>query len=170
MTYEEIKAAYDTKYAKGRDKQEDIKRLSEKAREQARRHFLLAAKKQALAEELRRKAGLANKANWIDDLVVPLMKEVEEKTGIPFNTSDLRSFGIRCNCPVFSADGKTRLNFTYDNGAKTLCVDTDESTREFAEGTLGSINGFNEIAEDVTSVETVIENLRRRFPEAFPAD
>ena len=98
------------------------------------------------------------------------MKEVEEKTGIPFNTSHLRSYGIRCNCPVFSADGKTRLNFTYDEGAKTLCVDTGESTGEFAEGTLGSINGFNEIAEDVTSVETVIKNLRRRCPEAFPAE
>ena len=170
MTYKEIKAAYDTKYAEGRKKQEDIKRLSEKAGEEAMRHFRLAAKKQALAEELRRKAYLANKANWIDDLVVPLMKEVEEKTGIPFNTSDLHSYGIRCNCPVFSADGKAWLNFTYDSGAKPLCVDTGESTGKFAEGTLGSINGFNEIAEDVTSVETVIENLRRRFPEVFPAD
>ena len=56
MTYEEIKAAYDAKYAEGRDKQEDIKRLSEKAGEEAMRHFLLAAKKQALAKELRRKA------------------------------------------------------------------------------------------------------------------
>jgi len=35
----------------------------------------------------------------------------------------------------------------------------------YAPGTIGELNGWNNVEEPVTGIESVLANLRRRFPE-----
>ena len=73
---------------------------------------------------------------------------------------------LRAACSVY---GKTRnnetvgLTFTFDGGV--LSYDTGEVTHRFAPGTLGEINGMNNVSAPVESVDTLVDKVNEQITE-----
>lgn len=167
-TFEEINQEYITAYEKQQAERKAIQKQADKAHEQALRYFRIAAQKMGEYNKLSSKAFTHGDVTWVDNQVKPLVQEINERTGLDFDYSDLRTFGIYCECPVFTKtrdeDKSAYLTFTpsFGEGHK-LYIHTGETTNRYPKGSIGEMNGGNEVSEEVTSVETVIENLKRRF-------
>ena len=98
---------------------------------------------------------------WTKEIVAPLMWKVARLTPeVAWNTGNLYTHGLRAACSVY---GETRSNetvgltFTFDGGI--LSYDTGEVTRRFAPGTLGEINGMNNVCAPVESVDTLVAKV-----------
>lgn len=172
MEYQDIINAFNVKYAEGKATENALREKAKESLRKARKYARLAALKMEENHRLEKKAWASNKASWVNDVVVPLMKEVSRRTGIDFDLSDLRTFGLRAECPVFSVEGdrEKECYVTFTPGDLKdfeLFIDTGEEERRFPKGSIGAINGCNKLTEKVVSVETVTDNLRRRYPNLF---
>ena len=98
---------------------------------------------------------------WTKEIVAPLMREVARLTPeVAWSAENLYTHGLRAACSVYgkTPDGGTvGLTFTFDGGV--LSYDTGEVTRRFAPGTLGEINGMNNVCAPVESVDTLVAKV-----------
>lgn len=171
VTYEELREKYIAKDEAADKLSKEYQRISNKKREEAMKYYRLAAKKMGESNKFARKSNHATfGVSWIDDLLVPLLEEVNRRTGLDFETENLHTYGIFCECPVFtkSNDPLLSLVFTPSFGDDhTVYVKTGRKIDRYPIGSTGDINGGNDEEVEVTSVESVIENLRMRFPGVY---
>ena len=180
-TLQEINTAFHTSYNEQDARMNVVRAEMDKLQEAARRYQRIAARKMGEHYKLRRKLSTMRDVNWVDDLLVPLLCEIEERTGWEFHDkNDLRTYGLRCECPVrINGEGvneygwpntRASVTFTSMNTKKTdgtrtweLRYDTGEKSGQFAPGTIGAINGMNNVEAKVESVEQIIEFLRKQM-------
>lgn len=98
---------------------------------------------------------------WTKEIVAPLMREVARLTpDVAWSAENLYTHGLRAACSVYGEaqnGGTVGLTFTFDGGV--LSYDTGEVTRRFAPGTLGEINGMNNVCAPVESVDTLVAKV-----------
>lgn len=101
---------------------------------------------------------------WPNEVVAPVMAEVARLTpDVTWDTGQLNTHGLRAACSVYgkAENGETvGLTFTFDDGV--LSYDTGETTRRFAPGTLGEINGMNNVCIPVESVYTLVAKVNEQ--------
>lgn len=169
-TYEEILQAYKTARENENTVINDLKAKRDKLEAAADRYRRIAEHKDKEREKIGRKINAARKSYWVDDIVKPLMDEIKVITGLPFDTSDLRTLGIGCECPVSAKDENGEYlawitfvpSFANDYEIRMY---SGEMCERYAKDTIGEINGGNNVEEPVTGIESVLANLRRNFPE-----
>lgn len=169
---ESIKADYLAAYAEQKQEEKRIEAEAEKARAAALRYQRLAAQKMGEYHKLSSKSYSAVTVRWTDDIVRPILREVDKRTGLNFSEDAdnkvLSCFGLRCECPVFARDEKGEciavLKFTPGNEGMVY-IDSGENTGEYHPNSIGGMNGFGNVTEEVTSIEVIIDNLCRRYPE-----
>lgn len=171
-TIQSIKEAYLNAYAEQKKVEESIKKEAEKARAASLRYQKLSAKKMGEYHKLSSKSYRSVTLHWTDDIVLPILREVDKRTGLNFyettKESGMACFGLRAECPVFAINEKNEtialLVFTPGpDGA--VYIDSGETTGDYQPGSIGGMNGFGNVVEEVTSIEVIIENLCRICPE-----
>lgn len=166
MTWEEIKSTYLEKVSAEEKKAHRQEAWAELSRKSALRYQRLAAKRMGEYYKFMRYSVKTRKTCWTEE-VIALLKEVNDVTGLNFDYSNLGVFGLRCECPVFSHNGdevNAMLVFTPDSDGE-LSIDTGKRKYDCVESSIGDLNGFNNVTERVESIQTVIDNLRQRYPE-----
>ena len=165
-TFEEITAEYVSAYKEQENRRKAIKEQAYKAKAAAMRYYRIAARKMGDCEKLNSKANKCY-VSWVSELVVPLVEEVNRRTGLDFDCSDLRTYGLRCECPVF-AKGENGKTLTYlcftpgDIDKGQVFIDSGEkSYNNCSPNSLGALNGYDNIREEVTSIEVIIDNIKR---------
>ena len=169
-TYKEMQAEYQVLHDEQERNYDTMKALAKKAREAALRYQRIAARKMGEYYKLAHKAWGCRKVNWTEGLLLPLLQEIDRRTGLNFSESTLGTFGLGCECPVFARDkdGKAiaMLKFTPSFGEEqSLYIKTGERGNCYAKGSIGDINGFNDKEVEVKSVEQVLDILHRNHPE-----
>lgn len=167
MEYNEIKASFVAKRKRSKSIRKANEAKIEEAQQAARRYHALMVKKYEQIEKLKQ-ASRHNHVSWVSEIVVPLVKEVNRRLGTKFETKDLRVYGLRAECPVFQKE-EMSLTFTpyFDGDTFRLFLDTGKKDRKCDPGSIAELNGMDNVTEEVDTVEVVIENLKRRFPEKF---
>ena len=169
MNYNEIRTRYTAKADQARSLRDELQRKMNEAKAKAIHYHGVAARKMSLFYHLQQEMYETTHVSWLNELVIPLIREVNRRTGLHFDVSDLHTFGLRSECPVFDKTDKGHsLVFTPETDERfhiQLWIDTGKTSDNFAKNTIGEINGMNNVSEKVESVETVIDNLRRRYPE-----
>lgn len=167
-TYEEIIQAY--KAAKEEEKKvfDEYEKKEEQLAAAAERYRRIAERKDKEREKMTRRKWESQKTHWTDNIVKPLMDEISQITGIRFDTSDLRTYGISCRCPVSAKDENGKylawVTFVPDDEIK-INMYSGEMCDRYPKGSIGELNGYNNIEEPVTSIESILDNLRRNFPK-----
>jgi len=144
-----------------------IKEKAENALQAALRYQSIAAKKMTLYHKLYHESWTAEKTHWTS-VVKEVCEEIERRTGLKFDDlDDLRTYGLRCECPVFAYKGERcegnkpagYLVFTCGSlDDFKLYVDTKEKkTCGYPVDSIGDLNGFNNISVEVESIEQLIE-------------
>ena len=170
MDYDNILKAYQAKKDYVSRRQKDYDKKMREALAKAEKYQAIAARKMTLYHKLlQEKNKNAATVSWIGDALVPLVNEVCTVTGYTVKTDNLRTYGLRAECPVFFfLPGESvpfvHLVFTssFDEGRLTIYVDTGETTNHFAQDSIGAINGCNNVTKKVTSVEEIVEILKTK--------
>lgn len=162
----------------------EVNARAERMKQAALRYQRLAAQKMGESNKIYNNLNAERGVHWTDNLLRPLLVEIEERTGWEFdNKDDLRTFGLRAECPVHIWDGtvnehgfrnyKAYLTFTphiiRDNDKRTfeLYYDTGEKNGcRYDPDSIGAMNGFDNKTAKVESVEQVIDFLQRQMNEA----
>ena len=168
-TFEDIRNNFVAAYKEDDERSESFKREASKMRDAALRYQKIAARKMTEYHKLQSKSYHSD-VFWTVDLVKPILREVKERTGMEFSEVGSGCTGLRCEFWTFAYDSNgdcvASLCFMpgdIQNGE--IYIDTGEQTGNFEKGTIGEINGMNNRIEKVVSIDTVIENLQRRYPE-----
>lgn len=108
--------------------------------------------------------------HWLTDLLAPTLNALNDATGLKFEYTNLHTFGLRNEVPVFAHDEQGNviafLTFTPgDTSEGRMFIDTGEVSEHYPQNSIGAMNGLGNATEEVTSLEIIIENLRRRYPE-----
>lgn len=182
-TLQELSGGFHAAYNEQERRRDIIKAEAEKMKEQAKRYQRIAAQKMGEYYKLYDKASAEWKIGWTDGLLRPLLVEIEERTGWEFDDKDdLRTYGLRAECPVFIIgegtdelgyrNTKAHITFTVslehrDDGTWfwELWYDTGEYVKSYPDGSIGALNGFGKKTAKVESVEQVIEFLRKQMEE-----
>lgn len=181
-TLQEISNTFHAEYHNQEDRINAIKAQAERIRAAAMRYQRLAAQKMGEYNKTCVKLNSTRDVHWTDSLLLPLLMEVEERTGWEFDRKgDLRTFGLRCECPVYiNGEGKdqygypnTKAGITFtpelhsdDDGYHSweLYFDTGEkSGANYHPDSIGALNGFNNKRAKVESVEQIIDFLQRQI-------
>lgn len=145
-----------------------IKEKAEKALQAALHYQSIAAKKMSLYHKLSEQSWNAKfKTGW-NTVIKEVCEEIERRTGLKFDDlDDLRTYGLRCECPVFAYNGEPNngnkavgyLVFTPgDLDDFKLYVDTKEKkTDKCPVGSIAQMNGFDNVSVEVESIEQLIE-------------
>lgn len=148
-------AGYTRKYKAYREQNEHLQLQKDSSRQKIdwheKRIARLSAKQRALPRPY-----------WPGEILPPILEELARLTPeIKWETGELRTFGLRCVCPVY---GKTKegyivgLSFTF--GEDTLYYDTGEVTDRFGPGTLGHINGMNNVSAPVGNISVLVTKVK----------
>lgn len=171
MTYKSILNSFLAARSSERQAREDIRTEMTRTKARAMHYAGIIARKMTRYHKLEAEADACDKVRFTTHLVTPLMAEVTRLTGIPFDLGDLRTYGLRAECPVFTTEEegdkerRMMLCFTFDNREGRLYLDTGEKSHACQPGSIAEINGMDNRTEEVTDVMTVIANLQRRYPE-----
>lgn len=172
-TFDEIRNEFLTAFNTQEAQRKVFEAEAEKARKAAIRYQSIAARKMTEYHKLLYKSYI-NDVHWTDNLVKPVLAEIKERTGLNFidysEEHGMSTLGLRCECWTFAhdEDGECIASLCFTPGKAEdgdIYIDTGEQSGRFATGTIGEINGMNNKSEKVDSIDTVIENLRRRYPE-----
>lgn len=183
-TLQDINAGFHTAYNEQRSRCNAINAEAEKMKAAALRYQAIAARKMGEYHKLNSKASEARTIGWTD-MVLSLLNEIEERTGWRFDEkNDLRTFGLRAECPVSIRKDEldewgfkkclARIVFTpsfrhIDNDSMEfeLYYDTGELRENRApKGSLAALNGFGNVSAKVESVEQIIEFLQKQMQTA----
>lgn len=168
-TYKEIMDAYKAQRECENKVINNLRAQQEKLEAAAERYRRIAERKEKEREKLRDRINMTRKCFWTNGIIKPLMDEVSRITGLHFDTSDLRTFGISCSCPVNAIDQNGNYlawvtfvpSFANDY---EIYMYSGELSNRYPQGSLAEINGGNNIEEPVKGIDTVLANLRRNFP------
>ena len=170
MTYKEMKLTYMQRELVAKEKHDELEAQADKLRKAADRYARLVALKQEESRKVSRKADAALWSVHWHDLLEELMNEVSELTGIEFEPRDSwGTYGMRCESPVFSVKKEGQpliyLEFTpgFEDKDNPIYVDTGEHTGNYRQGSIAELNGFNNVSVPVTSVEQIVEMVRRQM-------
>ena len=117
-----------------------------------------------------------NYPHWTDDLLLPILKLIAEKTpDLVWDFEEdktLSTFGLRAECPVFASDdrGKLMASICFTPGdldKGILRYDTGEEKDGYQQGTLGNLNGFNNKTKEVESIDELVEFVYYETDENF---
>ncbi len=173
---ENIKAVYMAAYTEQKKQEKAIEAEAEKARAAALRYQRLAAQKMGEYHKLFSKSCSVITVHWTDDIVLTILREVDKRTGLNFAQCAERErmicFGLRGECPVYARNDSGEViaclcftpSFEIDNRC-TVYIDSGETKGNYHPGSIGAMNGFGNVTEEVTSIEVIIENLCRRYSE-----
>ena len=180
---QEISNSFHAAYGEQEAQRKAIMAQADEMKKAALRYQRIAAQKMGEYYKLCDKSSMNSRLGW-KDLVRSLLVEIETRTGWEFdNKDDLRSFGLRCECPIHIWDGtkdehgfknyKAYLTLTpkikrnnSDVIEWELYYDTGEKNENrYEPGTIGSMNGFDNKRAKVESVEQIIEILQRQMNE-----
>ena len=102
---------------------------------------------------------------WVDEIVAPVMVEVARLTpGVTWDIGRLNTHGLRAACSVFGDTENAQtvgLTFTFDNDI--LSYDTGEVTCRFDSGTIGAINGMNNVSAPVEGVDMLVAKINEQL-------
>lgn len=123
----------------------------------------------------------SNSPSWIQNLLVPLAKELKERLGLKAYEI-YGPFGCECETSLYLSnygkDGNIEItkvntlsltvrphwkhNLTYSQVMGfELTYRTGETTNEYAKGTIGELNGLNDVYAPLpTTIEEIIKLLR----------
>lgn len=161
---------------------DDMRRKEDQVRDE--HDAVIATAKQKIAEteeKVRRAYGRLNKlernrnklpsTSWIDAIVEPLAKALSEFKGLPWEI--FGPFGITCQTAIYLREDMTKsicnqpaLSITLEphygpDGKFTVLYRTGETTNEYAQGTIGQINGMNCVKAPLpNTVEEIAALLR----------
>lgn len=156
-------AGYTRKYKAYREQNEHLQQQKDNSRQKInwheRRIARLSAKQQALFRPY-----------WPDEVLPPVLEELAHLTPeVKWELNELRIFGLRCVCPVY---GKTKeghtvnLSFTFEDNS--LYYDTGEVISRFEPGTLGYINGMNNISAPVENIGILVAKVKEQIAGYTP--
>jgi len=120
-----------------------------------------------------------NYPHWTDDLLLPILKLIAEKTpDLVWDFEEdktLSTFGLRAECPVFASDdrGKLMASICFTPGdldKGILRYDTGEEKDGYQQGTLGNLNGFNNKTKEVESIDELVEFVNKKVELAEQED
>ena len=101
-----------------------------------------------------------NDSHWTTNLIIPVMDLVRNRfPQLTWNTDRLIPMGLRCSVSVFGyEEGKdtcsVALTFTPRNADKSfIAFDNGKKGIGYPNGTLGSLNGFDNIETPLTDIE-----------------
>ena len=138
-------------------------------RKRAEHYTGVAARMMQRARKCNAEAAKYKYPDWIKTVLVPVIRALNKELGTSFKTTDLHSFGLRGEVPVSHAYGTERemsLLFTFDFGK--LYVDTGKKNDNVVvPGSIAEANRFHFIREEVTNIDILVNNLKRRFPHNF---
>lgn len=170
-TYEEIRDAFLTAYNEQESKGRYFEAKAYNARRSAIRYQKIAARKMTEYHKFLSQSYISD-VHWTNSLLLPLLKEVQERTGLDFYDYSTRrgmnTFGLRCESWTFAHNeqGKCIASLCFTPGEiGEIYIDTGERKDRFAAGTIGEINGMNNVSVKVNSVEMVIDVLKKKYPE-----
>ena len=90
----------------------------------------------------------------------------QKRVGIHKRFFKLYKFRSMSNAKDENGECLAYITFTPSFSDKVgLFIDTGNTKSDFGKGTIGEINGFNNEEEEVVSIDTIIENLNRRYPD-----
>lgn len=143
-----------------------LKEKAENALQAALHYQSIAAKKMTIYHKLEHESWAAERTRWTS-VVKEVCEEIERRAGVKFRELDnLHVLGLRGCCTVFAYDGDKSagyLSFTcrgIDNFR--LYVDTKEKKQgKFPAGSIGDLNGFDNISVEVESIEQLIDIMRK---------
>lgn len=93
----------------------------------------------------------SGRAHWIDSAIAALAVDIEEATGKQTEISG--PFGLRAEIYLRAGDDYIIITPEFPEEKIELYYDTGEFTSEYAPGTIGGMNGMN--------------NIRARLPETL---
>ena len=169
-TFQYIKESFVTAYDEQSRARKSIEKDAEKARMAALRYQRIAAQKMGEYHRLLSKSWNHGNIHWLTDLLTPTLKALNKVTGMNFEYDNLHTFGLRNETPVFAHDEQGNviafITFTPgDTSEGCMFIDTGEVSEYYPTNSIGDMNGLGNATEEVTSLEVIIENLRRRYPE-----
>ena len=172
--FEEMKERFVARYEDKERRAKAIEKEANQAREAALRYQRIAARKMGEYHKLNSKSWDEKFSVHWHELLEEILREVDERTGLNFSEDIHGTYGLRNETPVFAYSGEPHdhttviasLTFTPGDVEKgQIFLDTGENTGAYNPNSIGGMNGFGNITEEVTSIDVVIENLKRRNPE-----
>lgn len=115
-------------------------------------------------EQLKQERERLNNPHWTKGLLQPVMKEVARLTPkVDWeNNDEFYPMGLRGAVTVF---GRTKRGvvvcITFTESRHDLWFDTDRTHTRFTPGTMGEINGLNNITAPVGDGEALLEYIRK---------
>lgn len=182
-TLQEISNTFHVAFNENERHVDEVRAQLDQLEQAALRYQRLAAQKMGEKNKLSQKLNAEHGVYWTECLLRPLLVEIEERTGWLFdNKDDLRTFGLRAECPVFiMGDGFNEYGLPRVNASITFTIriihedgelwrfelyyDTGEYVESYPAGSIGAMNGFGNKTVKVESVEQVIEFLRKQMEE-----
>lgn len=171
-TFQEIKQKFTDAYTAQEKRQAEFEAKAEKARQSAMRHYSIAARKMGDCYKLKHKGWMSRDIHWTEHLVLPILLEVDKITGLNFHEDFTgHTFGLRNECPVFATDknGKTVASLCFTPGETEkgqIFIDTGKKRYDqCSPNSIAALNGFDNVTEEVTSIEVIIDNIKRNNPD-----
>lgn len=117
---------------------------------------------------LRKKDKRWEGALWTDNLIRPIMELVKAKfPDVVWDDERLVTMGLRSNVYVFGEmDGKTvaSICFTpYDLDNGILAYDTGEKEGSYQEGSIGAMNGFDNITKPIEDIQEIYDLVEKKI-------
>ena len=107
--------------------------------------------------------------SWIDEIIHPLAQQLAMRMNKKYDIYG--PFGLGCRTSIYLFDDENKSITDQDTWSITLLPDdlrngiiryeTGEMKKEYASGTIGEMNGFNNITADVPDTIEEIEKLLR---------
>ena len=132
---------YDSEYRVKKDEgKKEIKRIDERIEQREQQIKRLEKKRKKVYYSF----------SWRDDVVVRLMKDLEEKTGL---TGEIYGpYGLRAATSIYLREDMTKgiceqttLSIELEEREDGTYYHTGKYSNQFASGTIGEINGMNHI-------------------------
>lgn len=147
----------------------------------------MIAKRQAQIARLEKKESRlwGTGPHWTDELIRPVLAEISNVIpNIHFDDEKLNTFGLGCNCPIgvydmpiadlpdrFSDEYYSHLvaYITFQPGdldkGELLFKNGEKNERQFAAGSMGELNGFNDKTVPVESIEQLVEFIQKQMTD-----
>lgn len=129
-----------------------------------------AQKKTVEAERIQEKLRRMEKVNWMDGVIKPLAAALAEATGLYWKVTGpcgicCRVYIDLCKDPdepvLFQSHKEIILQPDFTDDGLTIMYETGETTDRFAKGSVGALNGMNNVKKPLpNSVDEILKIMR----------
>lgn len=97
--------------------------------------------------------------SWFETAIVAIAADLEQYTGDPVEISG--PFGLRCEISFKVGEHRSKyITVDFNGDDLLLSYDSGERTNAFTDGTIGAVNGFNNISKPLPdTIEKIIDVL-----------